>query len=85
MDEKYLKTFGQTTTLTGEDFELSFVILEVLIRTHSMTVTTTNPFDLYLSATTVVRVSPAGDSRQETGAYWGMRVCSSVAHEYWAL
>ncbi len=45
MDEKALKTFGQTTTLTGEDFELSFAILEVLIRTHSMTVTTTNPFD----------------------------------------
>jgi hypothetical protein len=26
------------------DFELSFAILEVLIKTHSMTVTTTNPF-----------------------------------------
>ncbi len=47
MNETSFKTFGQTTTLTGVDLELSFAILEVLIKMHSMTVTTTNPFDGY--------------------------------------
>jgi hypothetical protein len=48
MDEGAFKTFGQTTPLTGVTFELSFAVLEVLIKTHSMTVTTTNPFDGYI-------------------------------------
>ncbi len=34
MNEKSLKTFGQTTTLTGVDFGFSVAILDVLIKTH---------------------------------------------------
>ena len=48
MDEQSWKTLGQTSTLTGAEYELSFSILEVLIKVHSKTVTMTNPFDGYV-------------------------------------
>ena len=48
MDENAFKTLGQTCTLTGAEYELTFSILEVLIKAHSKTVNTTNPFDGYV-------------------------------------
>ena len=48
MVEQSWKTLGQSTTLTGPEYELTFSILGVLIETHSKTLTTTNPFDGYV-------------------------------------
>jgi hypothetical protein len=48
MVEQSWKTLGQGATFTGPEYELSFSIIEELIKTHSMTVTKTNPFDGYI-------------------------------------
>ena len=48
MDANAFKSYCQGATFTGPEYELTFSILEVLIKTHSKTLTTTNPFDGYV-------------------------------------